>query len=321
MTMETTKNQIDETVYRAAQETAVFVDRSALTVFKITGETRLDIIDRISTNSVKDLQSGQGTATVLTTDIGRIIDRLILYASSDAVYVLAGEGHRDPLARYLLRNVFFNDDFHLQDLTEETAVFAVYGPQAQTALNQAGFPETDLPLHHWRQVEINGMTAYLHKTDPINGDGYFVMSQADDKDALYQHLTDSGITPADEDAFEYLRIAGGLPRYGRELTLDYIPLEANLWADVSFTKGCYTGQEIIARMESRGRLAKKLVRLTATAPLTSGANIMAEGKNAGTVTSVAVGPQEVVALGYVKTAVLDEEKALFVGETAVTAHP
>ncbi len=319
MMRETTTSQIDEAVYRAARETAVLVDRSALAIFKITGATRLDIIDRISTNSVKNLQSGQGTATVLTTDIGRIIDRLILYASSDTVYVLAGEGHRDPLARYLLRNVFFNDDFKLQDVTEETAVFAVYGPQAQALLGGAGFPETDLPMHHWRQAEVHGITAYLHKTDPVSGDGYFVMCQAGDKGALRQHLVKQAITPASEDAFEYLRIASGLPRFGRELALDYIPLEANLWADVSFTKGCYTGQEIIARMESRGRLAKKLVRLNAADSLVAGADIMAEGKQAGTVTSVAVGPQGVVALGYVKTAVLDDEKPLFVGETAVTA--
>lgn len=315
------KSQIDEKVYQAAQETAVLIDRSSLALFKISGTSRLDIIDRISTNSVKTLQSGQGAATVLTTDIGRIIDRLILYASSDAVYVLAGEGHRDPLARYLLRNVFFNDDFQLHDVTPETAVFAIYGPQAQTHLRQAGFPETDLPLHHWRQTEINGTTAYLHKTDPVRGDGYLVMSQTAAKDALQQHLVDSGITLADEAAFEYLRIASGLPRFGHELTLDYIPLEANLWADVSFTKGCYTGQEIIARMESRGRLAKRLVSLTASTPLNPGAEIMAEGKNAGAITSAAMGPQGAVALGYVKTAVLDENKALFVGETAVAVHP
>ncbi len=315
------KRQIDEKVYQAAQETAVFIDRSSLALFKISGTSRLDIIDRISTNSVKTLQSRQGAATVLTTDIGRIIDRLILYASSDAVYVLAGEGHRDPLARYLLRNVFFNDDFHLQDVTEETAVFAVYGPQALTLLGQAGFPETDLPLHHWRQAEMNGVTAYLHKTDPINGAGYFVMGQAAHRNAFYQHLASSGITPADEAAFEYLRIANGLPRFGHELTLDYIPLEANLGADVSFTKGCYTGQEIIARMESRGRLAKKLVRLTASNPLDPGAEIMANGKNAGAITSAAMGLQGAVALGYVKTAVLDEEKPLFVGATAVTVLP
>ena len=312
-------SQIDDAVYRAAQETAVLVDRSQLACFKLSGATRLDLIHRISTNAVKQLQSGEGTATVLTTNIGRIIDRLILYADSDSVTLLAGENHRDPLARYLLRNVFFNDDFQLVDATEETAVLAIYGPQAQTLLTQAGFRETDLPLHHWQQTDVNGVSVTLHKTDPINGDGYFVICPASAKDALWAHLQVSGITPANEAAFDYLRIAAGLPRFGRELTLDYIPLETDLWADVSFSKGCYTGQEIIARMESRGRLAKRLVQLTAATPIANGADILADGKSVGTVTSTAVGPQGSVALGYVKTAVLDEGKALVVGEeTAVT---
>ena len=100
-------SQIDPAVYAAAHKTAVIVDRSSLAVFKITGKSRISILDRISTQALSGLGSGSGSATVLTTDIGRIIDRLLLYASSDALYVVAGEGHRDPLARYLLRNVFF----------------------------------------------------------------------------------------------------------------------------------------------------------------------------------------------------------------------
>lgn len=309
-------SQIDQIVYQAAHETAVFTDRSQLALFKITGDSRLDILHRISTQAVNHLKSGEGTATILATDIGRIIDRLILYASSDAVYMLAGENHRDPLARYLLRNVFFNDDFHLVDVTTETAVFAVYGPQAQPLLAEIGFKETNLPLHHWRQADIAKMTLYLHKTDPIAGDGYFIMCSADRKDALWALLQASGITPADEAAFDYIRIESGLPRFGRELSLDYIPLEAGLWDDVSFHKGCYTGQEIIARMESRGKLAKRLVRLQLAAPAAIGAEIQAEGKTVGTITSVGVGPQG-LALGYVKTAVLDAGKELRVGETAV----
>lgn len=311
-------SQIDESVYQASQTTAVLVDRSALATFTITGAARLELLDRISTNRVKTLRSGQGAATVLTTDIGRIIDRLLLYADDDAVTMLAGAGHREPLAHYLLRNVFFNDDFQLQDVTETTAVLAIYGPQAAQLLAGAGFPAADLPLHHWRHATIADVPAALHKTDPIAGDGCFVICPADAKDALWAHLQANGITPADEAAFEYLRIADGLPRFGRELALDYIPLETGLWADVSFNKGCYTGQEIIARMESRGKLAKRLARLRLDSPAAVGAEIKAEGKTVGNLTSVGVGPQGVVALGYVKTAVLDEGKALHVGgETAV----
>jgi tRNA-modifying protein YgfZ len=302
----TSQSQIDPTIYEAARQTAVFVDRSRLGMLKITGESRLDLLDRMSTQQLKQLHSGSGAATILTTEIGRMIDRLILYASSDTVYALTGENHADQLARYLLRFVFFNDDFHLEDLSEQTAVFALYGPRAAAMLQAAGFDEVDLPLHHWRQVEINDRTLYLHRTDPIHEQGYFLMGHSDDKKAMRQRLLDHDFVAADEAAYDYLRIEAGLPRFRHEITLDHIPLEANLWDDVSFNKGCYIGQEIVARLESRGRLAKQLVKLRPAQPVSPGIEIVAGGKTAGTITSAAVGPDGPLALGYVKTAVLQE---------------
>lgn len=313
-------SQIDPQVYRAAQETAVLVDRSALGVLLISGETRLDLIHRMSTQAVNGLQRGEGAATVLTTDIGRIIDRLILYTTNSMVYALTGENNSDNIARYLMRFVFFKDDFHLKDVSGETAVFAVYGPQAGEKLQAAGFTEVDLPLHHWRQAVVAGCTAYVHRTDPIAGGGYFVIGQEADRAVLWAQLLGTGLVAADEAAFDFLRIEAGLPRYGRELTNEYIPLEANLWDDVSFKKGCYTGQEIIARMESRGQLAKKLVKLRPAAVVAAGDPLSANGKSAGVITSVAVGPAGPIGLGYVKTAVLDAGTPLFVGETAVPVN-
>lgn len=312
-----TNSQIEPMVLQAVRETAVLVDRSNLGVLLISGATRLDLIHRMSTQAVNGLQRGEGAATVLTTDIGRIIDRLILYTTNSMVYALTGENNSDNIARYLMRFVFFNDDFHLKDVSGETAVFAVYGPRAGEKLIQAGFDAANLLLHHWRQAEIAGCTAYVHRTDPVAGDGYFVIGQEADRAVLWPHLLTTGLAAADEAAFDFLRIEAGLPRYGRELTNEYIPLEADLWNDVSFKKGCYTGQEVIARMESRGKLAKKLVKLQPAEPVNAGDQLTANGKNAGVITSVAVGPDGPIALGYVKTAVLEEETPLFVGETVV----
>jgi aminomethyltransferase len=300
--------------YRAAHETAVFVDRSRLGMLKLSGATRLDLIHRMSTQDVKRLGPGEGAATIMTTDIGRIIDRLILYAASDSVYCLTGEDHAGALARFLMRNVFFNDDFRLEDLSPTTGILGVYGPRAGEMLAAAGFTDVAIPLHHWRQTEVGGSAAYLHRTDPVAGDGYFVMSAAADLPALRERLAAAGIVPIDEETFDYLRIESGLPRFGRELTLDYIPLEAGLWADVSFAKGCYTGQEIIARMESRGKLAKRLVRLRPDAPVEAGTEITAGGRGAGTVTSAADGPAGPLALGYVRTGALADGAELTAGD-------
>ena len=96
--------------YAAAHTSAVLVEHAERGMLHLTGATRLDLINRMSTQAVGGLKSGEGAATVLTTDIGRIIDRVILYAGRDSVYVLTGEGHGDALARYFMRNIFFNDD-------------------------------------------------------------------------------------------------------------------------------------------------------------------------------------------------------------------
>ena len=239
-------NQVDVKAYNAAHKTAVFTHFPDRGMLKITGETRLDLIHRMSTQALNGLQSGEGAATVLTTDIGRIIDRLILYVSSDTVYALTSENNSDNIARYLMRYVFFNDDFHVQDISAETAVWGVYGPKAGEKLSQFGFTEIDLPLHHWRQSCFDEVTVYLHRTDPIAGNGYFVMCETAVADAVRQKLSAIGLIEVDEPTFDYLRIQSGHPRFGQELTQTYIPLEANLWADVSFDKGCYIGQEIIA---------------------------------------------------------------------------
>jgi aminomethyltransferase len=312
------KTQIDPSVYEAAHQTAVLVDRSDLGMLKITGETRLDLIHRMSTQAVNGLKSGEGAATILTTDIGRIIDRLILYTGTDTLYALTGENNGDNIARYLMRFVFFNDDFQIQDISTETTIFAVYGPHAVHILGeQVGFPEVDIPMHHWREAEIGGVTTYLHRTDPINNYGFFIMCEASESSPLLQFLGETSLVMADEPAFDLLRIEAGLPRFGHELTQDYIPLEAGLWDDVSFNKGCYTGQEIIARMESRGKLAKRLVKLIPDEVVASGSNVVANGKTVGSVTSTAVGPNGPVALAYVKTAALDNGSELMVEETAV----
>jgi aminomethyltransferase len=307
--------------YREAHEGAVWVERRGLGMLVATGKTRLDLIDRMSTQAVKRLQNGEGAATVMTTEIGRMIDRLILYATSDAVYILTGENHAPRLARYLMGHVFFNDDFQLKDLTADTIIFGVYGPLAAEKLAAAGFPEVEIPLHHWRQATPGGVSAYLHLTDPIAGHGYFVIGQAADRQALQALLSGAGIRQVGEETFDYLRIEAGLPRFGREVTLDYIPLEAGLWADVSFNKGCYTGQEIIARMESRGRLAKRLVRLRAAGAVAVGTAIEASGREVGKVTSAAGGPAGTVALGYVKTGTLDGgEQTLTAGGVLLSLH-
>lgn len=328
--MATTASSPDKTAaaYHAAHEDAVLARHAQRGMLRLTGATRLDLPNRMSTQGLMGLGSGEGAATVFTTNIGRIIDRVFVYTTSDTVYLLTGDNHAGPLARYLMRNVFFNDDLQLTDISAETAVWGIYGPRAAERLAAAGFGEStaalaELPRHHWREVELGDVRAYVHRTDPIAGDGFFVTGQAADAAAIAGHLAAADIVAIDEPIYDYLRIESGLPRFGHELTLDYIPLEAGLWDDVSFHKGCYIGQEIIARMESRGKLAKRLMQLRPASAVHAGTAILAGSDDAthevGQITSAAAGPAGPMALGYVRTSAVGEALATADG-VALTVH-
>ena len=138
------------TSYDAAHKNAVIVDRSDLGMLKFTGKTRLDLLNRMSTQKLEVLDSGEGAATILTTEVGRIIDRLILYASSDSIYCLTGENNAPNIAAYLKRFVFFMDDFHVKDLSDNTTILAIYGHQASERLTELIGEDVHLEIHHWR---------------------------------------------------------------------------------------------------------------------------------------------------------------------------
>jgi len=317
-TISSSASSADADVYQAARSGAILVDRSELGYLLITGETRLDLLNRMSTQKVDRLRKGEGAATILTTDIGRIIDRLILYSDEDAVTCLTGAGNSENIARYLMRFVFFMDDFHIKDRSQQTTILAIYGPEAPQILGNFIDDPSSIPLHHWREVEIVGSSARLLRSDPIAGHGFFITCAVEDKASVQSALISSGAITSDQPTFEYLRVESGVPLLGSELTSDYIPLEAGLRDDISFNKGCYIGQEIIARMDSRGKLAKRLVRLTSESPIFAETEIRSGEKRAGTVTSAANGPAGPLALGYVKSSFLENETALSVNGVPIT---
>ena len=299
--------------YSAAHESAVIVDRSAVGWLHISGESRIKLIQRMSTQNLLGMQVGEGRATVLTTEIGRIIERIILYSHEEGLDIATSDQNSEIIARYLLRNVFFNDDFQLGNLTAQTFTLGIYGKLATERLNELFRLPDAIPLHHWRPIATDNWEFLLFRTDPIAGDGYWLRGEKASLQPVIDWLTQLGLGQISHNCYNYLRVESGLPILRHELTLDYIPLETGLWSDISFSKGCYTGQEIIARMESRGKLAKRLVKLHATEAVQVGDSIWAGQQNVGTITSAESSSIGHVALGYVKTAALEESAELRVG--------
>lgn len=291
--------------YHAGLERAALMDRSHEGRIETTGRDRLELIHRISTNDLATMAAGEGRPTIFTNANARIIDRAFVYNRGNEGLLLTEPGRGSALASYLQRNVFFNDDFRLNDLSPATHLFVVHGPHADAVMEAWSPGVSQLKAYFSAEITVDDISVFVARRKPVSGAHWVIVSPAEQAASIWSSLLESGkehgLISAGSLAYNALRIRAGLPAMGRELSVDYIPLEAGLWDEVSFAKGCYTGQEIIARMESRNRLAKLMVTLQLTAPADAPADIRREGHKTGTLTSSVTTPDdEHLAIGFVK---------------------
>jgi aminomethyltransferase len=303
--------------YRAALDGVALADERAAGRIFMRGKDRAALLHRLSTNDITRLQPGQGARTVLTSPIGRIIDLLTVHALEDALLIVTSPGLGGPVWAHLKKNVFFNDQVSLEPAGRSHGQFALYGPGAAALLEQlSGAALTQLRPHDLLSVDLAGVQLLVARREPIGGPSFTLYPLVEQQDSVLSALLAGGAALLDDDALDILRVEHGYGAFGRELGQEYIPLETGLLDAVSFTKGCYVGQEIIARMESRGRLAKVLRGLKLTtkddradstvfglSSLVAPAKLEVDGKEAGDLTSVVVSPRfGPISLAYVRSA-------------------
>lgn len=304
--------------YAAAYEGAVLFDCSERGRIWMRDRDRAALLHRLSTNQIEGLRPGEGNETVLTTPIGRIIDLLGVLCLADGLLLVSSPGRGPALFSHLRKNIFFNDKVKLEDASTSLGQLALYGPQADELLAGLGLPGAELPPFGVATASWCDQPLYVAATRPLGGGGRWLIAPPAALAELETALRNAGAYPLDAPTHEVLRVEAGYGAYGRELSPEYIPLESGLWDAVSFSKGCYVGQEIIARMESRGRLAKALrgLRLSETPALpvpapTPLAKLAAAGKEAGDLTSLVESPRYgLIGLAYVRTAYLTGEVPL-----------
>jgi aminomethyltransferase len=301
------------TAYRAAYGGAVVINRSVEGRVRVTGRDRLDLLHRMSTNDINGIAVGEARQTVLTTAIARIVDAPWVLNRGEAALLVTGAGRAAAVRRWLAGYIFFRDDVKLADASAELGQIGIFGKHAAEIAEALWPGAATLAEDHFG--ERDDVLAWRGR--PLAGGGYTFIAPAAQLDALIAQAVAAGAVQAGDETYRLLRLAAGQPEAGHELTEEYIPLEANLWHAVSFTKGCYIGQEIIARMESRGKLARRLVGLKLNAPVAEGAEVKAGEAVVGKVTSAGVLPElGPVALAFLKTAQCEPGTAVIVGEAA-----
>jgi aminomethyltransferase len=316
-----TAPRADLAAYAAAREGAALYDGGARGRIWMRDRDAATLLHRLTTNQIEKLLPGQGARTVLTTPIGRIIDLLTVHRTEDGLLLVTSPGNGPAIFRHLRKNIFFNDKVKLEDASESLAQLMVYGPQAAELLGNLGLPCAGLPPYGMAQAQWREWPLHVARCLPLDEGGLAIYAPAEAAGALAEALAADGAAALDQDSYEVLRVEAGQGAFGRELSQEYIPLETGLWDAISFSKGCYVGQEIIARMESRGRLAKQLRGLRLPRGLPEGlalpATLSAEGKEAGDLTSVVESPRHgLIGLAYVRSAHAEAGTALDVGGAA-----
>jgi tRNA-modifying protein YgfZ len=297
--------------YRAARQDAVLVDRSDLGRLFVSGNDALDLLHRLTTQDISSLKQGQGTAAAFVTAKGRLIDWVTLHSLDERLLCLTSPGRSTAVADYIDRYTF-REAVRVENADRSHGTLGLFGARVRERVaNLFGESAAQRPLHHPVQVTLAGSGAVLARTFPLAGDGYHLTSAAGELPLLRAAILErsAGLVEADQACLEILRIEAGLPAAGRELTEDYNPWEARLNDAISLNKGCYVGQEVVARLNTYRKVSKYLVRLRVEAGVPQpGARLVGQRDEViGTLTSVAAVPGEarVLGLGYVR----DEEAA------------
>lgn len=287
--------------YAALHSAVALRDEGAHARLWLGGADRSAFLQRISTNDVR-LLPGQGTVTILTTATARIQAVLTVLAQPTGLLLLAGPNQGPAIFNTLRTQIFFNDKVELAGRGGALAQFNLLGPKAAALLAQLDQPVDDLPLWGWRTLTLAGVEVTAQRNEGLHHPGFTLLSPAPASHIVRAALLDAGAVALDEAAYEVARVEAGVPAPGRELTEQVNPLEAGLRRFCNDYKGCYTGQEIIARQITYDKVTTHLIGLLLEAPVSPEAALLADGKQVGWISSTvySVALQRPIALGFVR---------------------
>ena len=280
----------------AALETAVVVPLLGHTALRVIGADRLDFVHGQLSNEVKRLQVGTFSENLLLNHKGHALAQMRVFLREDDLF-LAVEGNAGELVERELKTHIIFDQVELQTLSETITSFTVQGLQAAKVLESFGLPTSNSFI----QVPFVNAKILIHAAKRTVPGGFDVHVLSKDAESLLTKLLESGATLAGEKALEISRVEASIPYAQTEAGEGVLPQEAGLEHCISYTKGCYLGQEIMARIEARGNLRRSLkkVRLEAL-PSPEDRDIRASDKIVGKLGKVVQHPT----LGVIALAVL-----------------
>lgn len=270
----------------------------------MVGDDALDLLHRLSTQDLASLAPGEGAATILTTDKGRILDSIVAQRYPDHLLLQISPGNQNRVLEWFDKYTILEDS-SASDTTFHHGQLLFFGPNAAEAIAQSAPVASDLALFHHAQTNMAGVPVSLSRVEAPAGNGFHILMKPGHLEAVRQTLVDTGALPINQDTFEVLRIEAGQPGFGSELDDRFNPHEVGLGDHISYTKGCYIGQEVIARLDTYDKVQRHLRGLIVSAgdPATAESKLLVDGKVIGLVTSTALSPTfGTIALAFVRKA-------------------
>ena len=309
-----TQTKIDN--YTALTQGAALQLRPGSGVLRLTGDDRADFLQRMTTNDIKKLKPSESTVTVLTSPVARVLFAFTVIYQEDELLLLPSAGEAEALSQHLRGQIFFMDNVKVANVSAEFVRSRLMGPSSGAILADVG-----VALASADDGAVMGKAGAIFVSQQrYDVPGFEVLVPVEDQESWLEKLSAAGAHQLEDDiAYTARRVELGRPLPGFEVTEAHSPLESGLAWTCAEDKGCYTGQEIIARQITYDKVTKTLVGLRSDAALAAGASVTLEGKSVGAVTSVADIPATdgTIALAIIKRPQNEAGTALTVGDAAV----
>ena len=298
-----------ETEFAAGREKAALFDTSWHATWSVGGRDRVQYLHSITSNDIKSLSAGRGTLALLLNPQGHILAELELYALAETLLVRSHISLREQTLA-TLKKYIIGSKVTIEDLSDSTGSMAVEGPCAAQVVRQTCGVDieafADLAI---QDVQVEGAACRLVKRSHFGQTGAEWIADRAALPAIWRKLLKQvraiGGQPIGMEALNALRLEAGVPWFPADFNETTIPQEAAVEkTHISFNKGCYTGQEIVERIRSRGHVNRKRVSLkfSTASPPPIGTKLRAGGSEVGAVTSAAFSPASgtAIGMGYVR---------------------
>jgi folate-binding protein YgfZ len=298
--------------FEAASTGVSLLDHSLFGRLELVGADGLDLLHRLSTHDLLSMRPGQILPTVLTTEKGRLVDYVKVAKRSPSSLLVVSPNNEETITRWVDRYCI-SEDARLHCITNDTSMFTFIGPRAQSAAS--AILEVELPPGQSVEVAFGTATVIAGFVETPRVQMTHLLVDNSSAENVWKELVHKGERIGVERmgfaAYEAFRIARGIPDIGREISPDFNPYEIGLRDSISTNKGCYLGQEVIARLETYQKIKRKLVGVLLPGPCLATrvpVPVLVAGEEAGVLTSCSPFPVrgKYVALAVVRSDLVRE---------------